>query len=280
MFFKKIKQLNSQGFAHHLILPVLAVFAVGGVGAYVITQSKAATSANVVVIRRATLNIAQKNSLAEMRQDITKIASISDVIGFQEVESDNARRAVKELEATAAWKVWWPGGAANAVAIAWRTDTPTTSRIENFQLYGTSVTKAHDGISNITPNRYVVVASLRDSVTGFLYSNVNGHAISQTFTTREQYRPLWYKWAAVVNDTNNRLINEKNRFTLGSADANRDKWDISGVREHYAGHGTFGPKYYDVIWSGGNAKCTASAANRVGLNSDHDSLVVGFTCPL
>lgn len=276
----KLQRLNSKGFSHHLLIPVIAIVAVAGIGTYVLQRSKAATTSNVVVIRRATLNLAKQNSLAQMRADIKEVAAKSDVIGFQEAEGDNGVKAVKELEATKGWKVWWPGGAANAVAIAWRTDPLTTSRVENFQSYGTRVTKAHDGIKEVTPNRYVVVLSLRDSVTGFLYSNVNGHAISQAFTDHPERKPLWDKWADAVVDTNTRLINEKDRFIIGSADANRDKWNIPGATEHYATHGTYGPKYYDIIWSGGSSKCTGGASSRIPINSDHDSLVGTFTCRL
>lgn len=39
----KLLKLGSRGFAHHLIIPIIAIFAVGGIGAYVVTRSKAAT---------------------------------------------------------------------------------------------------------------------------------------------------------------------------------------------------------------------------------------------
>ncbi|MFZ1484077.1 MAG: peptidoglycan-binding domain-containing protein [Candidatus Saccharimonadales bacterium] len=35
------KKLNKKGFSHHLILPVLAVFAVAGIGTYMVTKSSA-----------------------------------------------------------------------------------------------------------------------------------------------------------------------------------------------------------------------------------------------
>ena len=263
-----------------MVLPALAIVAVAGIGAYVLQKSQAATTDNVVIIRRASMNLAKQNSLKQMRQDIVKVSKASDVIGFQEVEGSNGVKAVKELEATKEWNVWWPGGAANAVAIAWRTDFASTPRVEKFQLYGKRVTKAHDGEKNVTPNRYVVVASLIDKSVpaGFIFSNVNGHAISKAYTNNPERKPRWNLWADVVVDTNKRLAVEKGRFILGSADANRDKWNIPGVVEHYANHGTYGNKYYDVIWSAGNPKCSAGSTKRVATNSDHDSLVVSFTC--
>lgn len=37
----KLKKLNSHGFAHHLLIPVIAVVVVAGIGTYIITKSHA-----------------------------------------------------------------------------------------------------------------------------------------------------------------------------------------------------------------------------------------------
>ena len=41
-----IKKLDTKGFAHHFIIPVIAIVAIAGIGAYVVTRSKAATCTN------------------------------------------------------------------------------------------------------------------------------------------------------------------------------------------------------------------------------------------
>ena len=45
MFIK----LNQKGFSHHLIVPIVAVFVVGGIGMYLQLKSKAATNSQVAV---------------------------------------------------------------------------------------------------------------------------------------------------------------------------------------------------------------------------------------
>ncbi len=42
----KLKKLNTKGFSHHLLIPVIAIVAIAGIGAYVVTRSKAATCTN------------------------------------------------------------------------------------------------------------------------------------------------------------------------------------------------------------------------------------------
>ena len=37
----RFTKLNSKGFSHHLILPIVAIVAIAGIGAYVVTKSKA-----------------------------------------------------------------------------------------------------------------------------------------------------------------------------------------------------------------------------------------------
>jgi hypothetical protein len=281
MSLKKIQRLNSAGFAHHYIVPVIAITLIGCIGVYVLKTSNAATVSKTIVIRRATINLKKENSGAQAREDLIKVAAKSDVIGMQEVEGSSHIDAVKTVLSKAnGWNVFWPGGAANAVAIAWRTDFVKTSAVENFDLYGTSVTKAHDGIPNVTPNRYVVVASLVDKTSGFLFSNVNGHAIAQAWTTHKERQPLWHDWADAAVNTTNRLAVEKKRITFGSADTNYNKWQVPGSEMHWANHGTYGNAYYDAIWSRGASSCNNSAADRVPINSDHDALVVTFTCPI
>ena len=46
MKLKLLKKLNSKGFSHHLIIPVIAIIAVAGIGAFVVTRSQAATCTN------------------------------------------------------------------------------------------------------------------------------------------------------------------------------------------------------------------------------------------
>ncbi|HUB94136.1 MAG TPA: hypothetical protein VMB52_06560 [Verrucomicrobiae bacterium] len=43
MKFPKTKRLSMSGFSHHLLLPVIAILAVGAIGTYVLTQTHAAT---------------------------------------------------------------------------------------------------------------------------------------------------------------------------------------------------------------------------------------------
>jgi len=38
----KPKRLNSKGFSHHFVIPVIAITLIGGIGAYIVTRPKAA----------------------------------------------------------------------------------------------------------------------------------------------------------------------------------------------------------------------------------------------
>ena len=39
----RIKKLNNQGFAHHFLIPVIAIIVIAGIGTYIVTKSKAST---------------------------------------------------------------------------------------------------------------------------------------------------------------------------------------------------------------------------------------------
>ena len=58
-FLKRPQKHNSRGFSHHFILPVIAILAVGGIGAYLTFASKAATG---VTSGRMAYNYADGNN--------------------------------------------------------------------------------------------------------------------------------------------------------------------------------------------------------------------------
>lgn len=233
--------------------------------------------------RHATANIAKELTGARVRADVQKVAQAADVVGWQEMGTPAHVTALLDLSlgtlgppgtlTNTRWGVFWPGGlprrgvrpsSANLVPISWRRD--------RFTLVSSGAHKCIEGVSHVTPARFVVWVILRDLRTGGHLARINGHNIQQAWTSHPERRDEWRTWAAYATRKTNELA--KTYPTIGSADLNRNHWMMPGARMCYASHGTFGGSYYDAVWLDGPvAGVPSNPPARIGLNSDHDALV-------
>lgn len=210
-----------------------------------------------------------------MQADIAAVCNVSDVVGWQEISTQEHIKAILGLQG---WTTFWPSGntptpgkaiaSSNYVPISWRTD--------RFTLLAAGGKKCIDGIAGVTPARYVVWVSLRDLDDGPGRAHLNGHNIHQAWTSHPERQDEWKAWADFATAKTQGLT--ATHAVIGSADLNRNKWQMPGAAMLYASHGTFGSAYYDALWLAGGA-ILASPVTRLALNSDHDALVATIRVP-
>jgi len=209
----------------------------------------------------ATCNAQKELDADQAAKVVELVAAEAVVVRWQEIETDGHRKAVRELDDL--WRTYWPSGAADAVPISWRADL--------FDVVVHTKVLIHKGQAGVTPNRYVSIVVLRERATGLAVPVLNTHLISKP--SRASRRARWMLGNLRVTRQTNRLA-RKWGAAIGGGDTNR-KWSPRGSVGVWAGHGTHGAAYLDVLWFKGKVRQT-SPARRLPTPSDHDALVCDF----
>lgn len=196
---------------------------------------------------------------AEAAQLVVKLAtSHADVVLWQELETPAHRHAVDQL---AGWSTYWPGGAANAVAISWRDAAVYRVRLKRRRL-------VHKGEAGVTPARYIVRVVLDDDDGS--WAIINTHKISQAWTSHPERRPRWRRHARMERRRARLMLARWGRV-VGGGDQNRDRWAPAGTDGHWPAHGTLGREFYDVLYTAGDVELV-DGPRRISTPSDHDAL--------
>lgn len=196
----------------------------------------------------------------EARTVILKATAHADVVLWQELETPAHRAAVDALEG---WSTYWPGGAANSVAISWRDDVVASVRVKRKR-------RVHKGQRHVTPARYIVRVVLVDH-DGTTWPIINTHKISQAFTSHPERRPRWRRHARMER-RRARLMRLRWGAVIGGGDQNRNRWAPAGTTGHWAARGTLGARtFYDVLYIAGDVTI-AGDPYRIRTASDHDAL--------
>lgn len=210
-------------------------------------------------MRIATCNARKELSPRKARRVVRKMTSKAEVVAWQEITPDHMA-ALKELDG---WRTYHPG-TPWGLAISWRTDLYDVRRKGKRRV-------AARGIKGVDPARGCIDIVLTDRRTAEVIPVMSAHLTHQAFTSHRERKPRWDLGAT-------RLAIRSRTLTLrwgcmtGTGDMNRDRWAPKGTTGHWAGHGTYGSAFYDVIWTRGALSVTAGPT-RVRTPSDHRALV-------
>lgn len=214
-----------------------------------------------------TCNACKELDPAQAAEVVELATATADAVLFQEIETPGHRNAIRHLRSSGWWVAPFEGAAA-AVPIALRRDRFTPLRWGQIQI--------HPGQRGVSPARFVVWVVARDRVTRREVVFMNGHLISQAFTSHRERRPRWNRGARVWHRQIKRLT-KKYGAVIGGADWNRSRWVPAGSTGVWASRGTHGASvFYDALLYAGDVDLIGTA-RRIPTASDHDALAATFT---
>lgn len=208
-------------------------------------------------LRVVTCNARKELHGAEPERVVATVRDLApDVIGFQEVETQAHRDAVNALTRHG-YVVFWPGGAGDAIPIAFRISTFRDMRVARTR-------QTHKGQRGVTPSRFIAWVVLIDQA-GNSWAFLNTHMITPSGD------PRWRRHARIMRRRLALLRLRWGRVVL-TGDVNRSRWAPSGFTGLWATQGTHGPRrYLDLIAVAGRVAAVGGVA-RVQTASDHDVL--------
>lgn len=202
------KNSKSQGFSHHLLLPILVILIIGVVGVITVTRINAAKgNANKKpssVFTIATWNLLYTND----KQDIPGIKAFlgrAEILGVQEFNNRDGRytEANKKLLCSKCaydgympkWKTLNKGATPASQSVFWNRSKFEEVKKGYEQAYGDSDTKTYEvskggGGKEVVGSRFIVWVLLRNKATGQQFYYINTHTIS---TVDSSGKPSKYK---------------------------------------------------------------------------------------
>lgn len=204
---------------------------------------------------------ARRQLHAEAAEHVVRIVTAyADVVLWQELETPAHRFAVDQLPG---WSTYWPGGAANAVAISYRDAVVARVRVKRKR-------RVHRGEAGVTPARYIV-RLVFDDPQGRTWPLINTHKISQAWTSHPERRRRWRRHARMERRRVASMLFWWGRV-IGGGDQNRNRWSPAGTDGHWAALGTLGrDTFYDVLYTAGDVELV-DGPRRIRTPSDHDAL--------
>ncbi len=225
---------------------------------------------SAVTFRTATVNV---KSNPEMRQasvvhDVRKASHQASVIGWQEIEPERYRQAIRDLPAN--WSHFMPKGSANP--ISWRNDVWKKTG-------GDSIT-THKGLAGVTPHRNITWVKLKHRETGKEVVRINTHLISGAWSehkpTTEWRREQWREHMSQLNDLVRHFEKQGAEVIVGG-DFNRDSFKVLGDHVRYDNKlnvGTHGRSTLDyMMHTKGPELVNLGTRVQGGYATDHDAVV-------
>jgi endonuclease/exonuclease/phosphatase family metal-dependent hydrolase len=223
-----------------------------------------------VTFRTATINV---KSNPEMRQasvvhDVRKASRQASIIGWQEIEPERYRQAIRDLPPT--WSHFMPKGSTNP--ISWRND-------EWKKVGGRSIT-THEGRAGVTPHRNITWVKLQHRETGQEVVRINTHLISGAWSdpkpTTGWRREQWHEHRSQLNDLVRHFEKQGAEVIVGG-DFNRDSFKVLGDRVRYDNsfdEGTHGRRTLDYLMhTKGPELVNLGTRVQGGYASDHDAVI-------
>ena len=171
----------------------------------------------------------------------------ADLIGWQEVDNTSATRRLHRTMKAAGW---------GTVGLAH--ECPISFRDRDWHLHGYEVTKAHNGLAGVSPNRYITTADIEHKKTGLRPLMINTHMASGAFNANtkekgeEWRRAMWNRHFAILQEM---CRDNAGKIVLLVGDLNRQRgFSFHGLER--ADHGSV-----DHIWVDATAEV-----------EDHDQL--------
>jgi len=184
---------NEKGFSHHFILPILVILAVGAIGVYTLTRSKAATQTELApssTITIASWNTLITNSKKNISSGATALSKSADILDVQELNYKPERQAIrdklmcKNCAYTGYMYKWSSVGATPAsVSIFWNKTKFTKKEAGWLWSYGKNqkywaVEKDKNAPDGKVASRYITWVRLQDKATGREFYVLNTHTIA------------------------------------------------------------------------------------------------------
>ena len=233
------------------------------------------------------LNVQQTMGAAKIREDVIAAFSLRPTtIVFDEAVAVT-HEAIRAGAKARGYEVLIPTGAASQVVLAWDASV--------YELVSSKVTFAMKGKEHVSPNRYVVRAKLRDTLTGQLVVLVGTHMVSSGWTgskSLDAWRQAgWFAHEAIMAAI---LLAAylANEVVIWSGDLNRPPSTFSGTvlpKFRIAGaatseivetDGTHGRTIFDYVGIlSRKLKVTVAHWSTPDFNSDHDGVLVEATWP-
>lgn len=226
------------------------------------------------------LNINQYMAASKINEDVlAALHQGADTIVLNEV-TETAAKALRTFGSGRGYAAFRGHGSASQIVVLWRDD--------RYELVDATQRQATDGVTGISPDRFVLVVRLREKATGLIVAVMGTHMISEAWTHKDETtayrRRTWRKHYKLMRQL---VRSTRADILVGSGDLNRPRGTFPRPNTPLAlliprnrggivkTGNTHGSVVFDYVWfSSAKRRMSVIRQHTIRFHSDHRGVLV------